>query len=120
MSVSKRVPPESAIRGAQSPFGLPTTIGDVSVTTSSALLFADASVADGFGIRRVRIYNADASATLGIFFIAAAGTATGLTIGNALKIGPGQTESFTIKSNVRIAAVGSASLTANVFVEDLK
>lgn len=120
MSVSKRVSPEAAIAAAMAPFGLPTTIGDVSVTTSSAVLFADAAVTDGLGYRRVRIYNTDSSATLGVFLIAAAGTATGLAIANSMKIGPGMAVDFAVKNNVRVAAIGSAALTANVFVEDIK
>jgi len=120
MSVSKKVSPEAALTAAMAPFGVPTTCIDVAVTTSSALLFADAAVADGFGYRRVRIYNTDSSATLGIFLIAAGGTATGLVIANSMKIGPGMVVDFSIKNNVRVSAVGSASLTANVFVEDIK
>ncbi len=118
--MSLRISAELAQRGAQAPAYLPTTIGDVSVTTSSALLFADATNIDGHGIRRVRIVNTDTSATLGIFLIAAGGTATGLLIANSAKILPGAEISFVIKNNVRVSAVGSASLTANVWVDDLQ
>lgn len=118
--MSKRFLPSDATRFAFAPLGVPTSVGDVSVTTSSALLVADASIVSGYGARRVRICNTDASATLGVFLIAAGGTATGLSISNAVKVLPGQSVEWLISDEVRLAAIGSASLTANVFVQDIK
>jgi len=115
-----RYSPDDSLRFAMAPAIVPTLTGDVSVTTSSALLFADAtSASDGGGARRVRICNTSASATLGLFLIAAGGTATGLVIANSVKVLPGASVEWTISNSVRVAAVGSAALTANVLVADI-
>jgi hypothetical protein len=114
-----RTSPNDALRFAFAPLGAPTFCGDVSVTTSSALLVADASDVSGNGCRRIRICNTDASAVLGIFDIAAGATATGLVIANSCKILPGQSVEWLLRNDRRLSAVGSASLTANVFVQDI-
>jgi hypothetical protein len=99
---------------------VPTEQSDKSVTTSSGVLFTDAANTEGFGARRIRIYNTDSSATCGIFFLEAGGTATGLTIANSMKIAPGATYECVIGNNMRVAAVSSSgTITINVLVHDL-
>ena len=119
--MAKQFQADTALAMVFSPMrGIPTVQADASVTTSSALLFADATKTDGNGARRIRIYNTDAAATIGLFFIAAAGTATGLTIANSMKVGPGMTFECVIASSIRIAAVSSSgTVTVNCLVHDL-
>lgn len=119
MAVSKKTSPEAAIQAAMAPLKNISQQGDVAVTTSSALAFADSTITDGFGYRRIRVYNTDASATLGVKFIAAAATATGHAITAAIKVGPQMTFETVYSNSLRVVFVGSASLTANVIVDDL-
>jgi hypothetical protein len=117
----KTYSPDTAIQLAWSPLKYaPTEQGDKSVTTSSGTLFADCADTKGFGARRCRVYNTDGSATLGIFFIRAGATATGLTIANSVKVAPGVTYEFVVSNNMRVAAVSSSgTITVNVLVHDL-
>jgi hypothetical protein len=98
----------------------PTEQGDKSVTTSSAVLFADAASTNGHGARRIRIYNTDGSNAIGLFFLAAGGTATGLSIANSCKLGAGQTLECVISTALRVAAISaSGTITVNVLVSDI-
>lgn len=120
--VFRKFSQEAALSLVFSPLrGAPTEQGDKSVTTSSALLFADSAVGtDGHGGRRVRIYNTDSSATCGVFFLLAGATATGLSIANATKLAPGAVLETTIASSIRVAAISSSgTITVNVLVSDL-
>lgn len=117
----RKYAPDTAIQLVWSPMrGVPTEQGDKSVAATSAVLFTDSSNTDGHGARRVRIYNTDASATCGIFFLASGSTATGLSIANAVKIAPATTYEFVISNSIRVAAISSSgTITVNVLVHDL-
>lgn len=112
---------EQSIAQVFSPLrSVPTEQGDKSVTTSSAVLFADATTTNGYGCRRVRIYNTDSSATVGLFFKDAGATVTGLAITAAVKLAPGATFETVIGTNIRVAAISSTgTVTVNVLVHDL-
>lgn len=99
---------------------VPAECGDVSVTTTPAVLFADASNTAVGGTRRVRVFNTSSSATVGLFFVEAGSSLSGLLIADSAKIGPGNTWEFVVGANIRVGAVASSgSVTVNCFVDDL-
>jgi len=112
---------EASIAQVFSPMrSVPTFCGDATVTASSGTLITDNAVTNGYGARRIRVYNADASATIGLFFLIAGATSTGLAIANSMKLAPGATFESVIGTNLRVAAVSSTgSVTVNCLVHDL-
>lgn len=111
--------PDTAMAMVWSPMrSVPTEQGDKSVTTSMTILFNDAIDTTGFRARRMRIYNTDSSATIGLRFFEA-GTSVSGTLAGSVRVGPGMTYECVIGNNMRVAAIASSgTVTVNVLVHD--
>lgn len=113
---------QEAIKHSYSAVGtVPTVQGDVSVASSSALLFANAASTDNHATRSVTIQNTEASggATIGIKFVASTDAGTGHALTTCFRLEPKAICEFLIRCNIGVVAVSSSgTVTANVLVLD--
>lgn len=120
MSIHRLQSPDQAIRTTFSAIREPPTFqGDIAVSTNSGALFADHANTSGSITRFIVIQNTDTVETLGIKLIAAGATATGHSITTCLRIPAGGFYEDYIGSNLRVVAVATGALTANVRLVDM-
>jgi len=112
---------DDALEWTLSPvLGVPVMQGDVSVTSTPALLFASSTIPAARAMRRIRIYNTHLTSTLGIFFLRASQAASGLVLSDSVRILPGGVYECVISGDMTMAAIASTgTIAANILAHDV-